>query len=110
MNRQTCIERLRAWAIRANNEALESYGTGQLAWQGQAAVLHSLASVVASGGNASDAQTLRQHIITDRQKALTAWNEARDPEKVATITGEVQAYELVLDLLDDVESWAVATR
>ena len=96
--------------MRADNEVLESYGTGQLAWQGQAAVLHSLASVVAAGGTTNDAQTLRKQIIADRQKALVAWNEERDPAKAATGTGEVQAYELVLDLLTDVESWTVAAR
>ena len=110
VNRQTFIERLRAWAMRADNEVLESHGTGKLAWQGQAAVLHSLASVVASSGTTNDAQALRQQIIADRQKALAAWNEERDPAHAATVTGEVQAYELVLDLLKDVESWTVATR
>jgi hypothetical protein len=104
------IDRLRAWAQRADNEVDESVGTGKLAWQGQAAVLHALTNVAASGGDANEPQILRQQIISDRQKALTAWNAERDPAKAAIFTGEVQAYELVLDLLAEVEAWVVTSH
>jgi hypothetical protein len=113
VNRQTFIDRLRAWAMRADTEAVESEGTARLAWQGQANVLHALASGIASGSGGADPATLRKQIIFDRQKALTAWNADRDPVRVAPISGEVQGYELVLDLLEDVDSWAApqtATR
>jgi microcystin degradation protein MlrC len=106
VNRQTFIDRLRAWAMRADHEAVESDGTARLAWQGQADVLHALASVVAAGSGGADPAVLRQQIIFDRQKALAAWNEDRDPVRVAPIAGAVQGYELVLDLLQDVDSWS----
>ncbi len=66
MDRQAFIERLRAWAGRADNEVTHSVGTAQVAWQGQAGVLRALASVVASGSG-SDPATLRKQIIADRQ-------------------------------------------
>jgi len=106
VNRQTFIERLRAWAVRADNEAAESFDTAKLAWQGQAGVLHALANVVASGSGGNDPAALRQQIIVERQKVLDAWNEDRDPVRAAGLSGEVQGYELVLDLLADVDSWA----
>jgi hypothetical protein len=105
LNRQTFIERLRAWAMRADNEVVESIGTAKLAWQGQANVLHALANVVGSGSGGSDPAVLREQIISERRKALNAWNAERDPERAAGYTGETQAYELVLDLLKEVDSW-----
>ncbi len=105
MNRQMFIDRLRAWAMRADNEVVESVGTAKLAWQGQANVLHALANVVASGSGGNDPAALRQQIINERAKVLDAWNAERDPVRAAPYSGEVQAYELVLDLLKDVDSW-----
>jgi hypothetical protein len=107
MNRQTFIERLRAWAVRADHEAAESFDTARLAWQGQAGVLHALANVVASGSG-TDPAALRKQIIFERQKVLDAWNQDRDPVRAARLSGEVQGYELALDLLKDVDSWAPA--
>ncbi len=106
MNRQTFIERLRVWAVRADHEAAESFDTAKLAWQGQAGVLHALANVVASGNGGNDPADLRKQIIFERQKVLDAWNQDRDPVRAAGLSGEVQGYELVLDLLKEVDSWS----
>lgn len=96
--------------MRADNEVMETTGTDKLAWQGQAAVLHALASVVGSGGTGNEPLALRKQVIADRQKALAAWNAERDPAQAAPIAGAVQGYELVLDLLADVDSWTMAAR
>jgi len=105
MDRQTFIDRLRAWAARADDEVIYSHGTAQVAWQGQGSVLRALASVVATGNIAPAA--LRLQIIADRQKTLAAWNAERDVEHAARFTGEVQGYELVLELLTDADAWGV---
>ncbi len=105
MNRQTFIDRLRTWAARAENEVAESKGIGKHTWQGQASVLRATASVVASGGSLNaDPEILRKQLIADRQKSLTAWEHADDPNAVAELSGEVAAYELILTLLKDVEN------
>ena len=106
MDRQAFIERLRVWAARADGEVTHTHGADQAAWQGQAGVLHALASVVASSG-VTDPLTLRRQIIADRQKTLAAWNAERAEARAAVFTGEAQGYELVLDLLKDVDAWDV---
>jgi hypothetical protein len=105
VDRQTFIDRLRAWAGRADSEVTHSYGTAQAAWQGQASVLRALANVAATG--TTDPAALRKQIIAERQKTLAAWNDVRDEAPAAVLTGEVQGYELVLDLLRDVDAWDV---
>jgi hypothetical protein len=105
VDRQTFIDRLRAWAARADSEVTHSLGTAQIAWQGQAGVLRALANVAATAN--TDPATLRKQIIADRQKTLAAWNGEREEADAALFTGETQAYELVLDLLSDVDAWDV---
>ena len=104
MNRQLFIDRLRAWAARADNEVAESKGTSKHTWQGQADVLRATASVVASGsGINNDPATLRTQLIADRQKSLTVWEHEDNPKAVAEHSGEVAAYDLILTLLNDVD-------
>jgi hypothetical protein len=105
MTRQTFIDRLRAWAARADHETAESVGLGRFTWQGQASVLDALAHTALGS---SDAESLRAQIIGDRQKVLAAWNTTKDPAEAARLAGETQGYELALELLADVDSWAVA--
>ncbi len=108
MNRLQFIDRLRAWAARADNEVAESHGTARLAWQGQASVLRATASVASSGANENNApDALRRQIIADRQKAYDAWTAEKDPDRVALLSGQIQGYELILTLLADAsDSWA----
>lgn len=108
MNRQLFVDRLRAWAARAENEVAYSEGTGKIAWQGQAGVLRATASVVASGSTTNnDPAALRRQLLADRQKALVTWEHDDDPAAAAMHSGEVAAYELILTLLRDVgERWA----
>lgn len=109
MNRQAFIERLRAWAARADTEVIYAHTEeNKRTWQGNAGVLHAVANVAAAGASdRTDPRTLRLQLIADRQKVLASWNEQRAELDVATLTGEAQAYELILDLLKDAdESWA----
>lgn len=103
MTRQALIERLRAWAQRADNEAAYSTGRPQLTWQGQASVLHGMAGA----GVGDDVGALRLQIIADRQKAITAWEHAiGDEAAIAQYAGEVQGYDLILELLaDQADRW-----
>jgi hypothetical protein len=108
MNRQMFVDRLRAWATRAENEVAYSEGTGKITWQCQASVLRATASVVASGSATnSDPVALRKQLIADRQKALMAWEQTTDAATAAGHSGEVAAYELIITLLRDVgERWS----
>lgn len=109
MNRQAFIERLRAWAARADNEVVYAHTEeDKRTWLGNSGVLHAVANVAAAGASdRTDPRTLRLQLIADRQKVLGEWNAQRDSLEAATFTGEAQAYELILDLLKDAdESWA----
>lgn len=108
MNRQVFVDRLRAWAARAENEVAYSQGTGKIAWQGQAGVLRATASVVASGSTTNnDPAALRKQLIADRQKAIVTWEHGTDADAAATHSGEVAAYDLILALLREAgERWA----
>ncbi len=110
MDRQAFVERLRAWAGRADNEVAFAEGTTKITWQGQSAVLHSIFGAVGGGaGGGQDPQALRNQIIGERAKAIAAWEAAiGDANATAFHAGEVQAYELVLDLLQDVGAVAGA--
>ena len=104
LSQQQFVERLRAWAARADNEVAETYGANKQSWQGQASVLRSVAIVVASGDAARNTPVaLRLQFIADRNKAQAAWEQETDAFMLAQHAGEVQGYELILNLLQDVE-------
>jgi selenocysteine lyase/cysteine desulfurase len=109
MNRQTFVERLRAWAARADNEVAFSAGTAKRTWQGEAEVLRATANVaISSGGAPQTPGALRAQLIADRQKTLKEWEEATDPDEVAFLSGQTTAYDLVLTLLKDADLQWVA--
>ncbi|HKD75247.1 MAG TPA: hypothetical protein VKB76_07115 [Ktedonobacterales bacterium] len=108
MTRQMFVDRLRAWAARAENEVAYSKGYEKIAWQGQSAVLRATASVAAAGSAIDTGPAaLRRQLLADRQKALAAW-EAADNEADASLhSGETAGYDLILALLsDNNERWA----
>ncbi len=108
MTRQLFVDRLRAWAARAESEVAYSKGYEKIAWQGQAAVLRATASVAATG-SATDAgpAALRRQLLADRQKALAAWEAAKDEADASLHSGETAGYDLILALLsDNGERWA----
>lgn len=107
LTRAAFIDRLRAWAGRAESEVSYTSGTMRISWQGQASVLRAVMGMVSGGAGASaDAMALRQQLIGERQKAITAWEAARAENMVAFHAGEVQGYNLILDLLKDAgDAW-----
>lgn len=104
MTREAFIDRLRAWAQRADNEAAYSTDSTQRAWRGQASVLHGMAGA----GVGDDVAALRHQLFADRQKAIVAWERSiGDEATIAQYAGEVQAYDLILELLRDAnDGWS----
>ncbi len=100
VTRALFLERLGAWSRRADNEITYAHGAAKVTWQGQSSVLRAVMGTV-SGGGANDVARLRQQLIADRQKAISSWEAARSSEETDFSAGEVQGYNLVLDLLKD---------
>lgn len=108
LSRAAFIDRLRHWAARADNEINYSQHDMRTTWEGHASVLRGVLGTVSGGTGGSDnVVPFRKQIIADRQKAITAWEQARDPHDVAYQAGEVQGYNLILELLKDAgDGWA----
>ena len=104
MNREQTVERLRAWARRAQSEAqYADTREDRLAWQGQAQALTGVASLLAEqGAQASDFDVWAQ-VVSDREKSLTAWKEAQEGPDINTYAGQMAGYDVALTALRDVD-------
>jgi hypothetical protein len=108
VTKEQVIERLRAWATRAQSEAnYADQPTDRLNWTGQAQVLSGVAEFLAGQGSQLEPAAARRQIIDDREQSLGAWERARHNERdLALHAGEVTGYDLALSLLKDTgESW-----
>jgi hypothetical protein len=100
-------ERLRVWSARAAHEAENSDGAIAASWRGQQHVLAAIAKYVEGEGARYTPGQLRRHLIDERERARRDWEPTRDALAVASLAGEVAAYDLVLDLLKDAgRAWA----
>ncbi len=103
-------ERLRAWSARAAHEVINSDGAIAASWRGQQRVLGDVAMYMEGEGARYTPTQLRLRLIDDREAARRAWEATKDPHQVATLSGEVAAYDLVLTLLKDAgRAWSAAT-
>jgi hypothetical protein len=104
MNREQTVERLRAWARRAQNEAqYADTREGRLKWQGQAQALFSVAGLLADQGAQATDFDLWTHVVSDREKALAAWQEAQDTPEINAYAGAMAGYDVALTALKDVD-------
>lgn len=103
MNREQTIERLRAWAARAQHEAQEADTREDiLQWQGQAEVLSSVASFMADQGGQGGDQRLWKRVVADRERSMAAWLARREGTEAAYYAGQVAGFDVALTALKDV--------
>ena len=103
-NRAATIERLRAWARRAQSEAqYADTRENTLNWQSQAQVLNSVASFLADQGAQMSDFDVWEQVVADRSNSLAAWQAQQEGPEVATYAGEVAGYDVALTALKDVD-------
>ncbi len=113
MNRTYAVERLRAWAARAQSEAQEADTRENiLNWQGQAQVLGDVATFLASPGAQMDDEKIWKQIVADRSRALANWEREQEGPEAMFYSGLVAGYDVVLTTLTDVagRSWTEDVR
>jgi hypothetical protein len=104
MNREQTVERLRAWARRAQSEAqYADTRENQLKWQGQAQALVGVASLLADQGGRMNDFDLWTRVVSDREKSLVAWEEAQSGAEINTYAGQMAGYDVALTALKDVD-------
>lgn len=107
MNRAYAIERLRAWAVRAQNEAQEADTRENiLNWQGQAQVLGDVATFLAGPGAQLEAEQIWKQIAADRSHALASWEREQEGPEAMFYAGRVAGYDIVVTTLSDVTGHA----
>ena len=111
MTREETVARLRAWAARAQHEALEADTRENiLHWQAQAQVLSSIASFLADQGSTSDDDQIWKRVVADRSKSLAVWLIQPAGAEAAFYAGEVAGYDVALTALRDLTGrvWPLA--
>jgi hypothetical protein len=102
MTRDEIIGRLRAWAARAQNEAVQADTRDNiLQWQAQAQVLSSVANFLADAGSDIDDEQIWLRVVSDRSKSLAAWLAEPEGPAAAHYAGEVAGYDVALTTLRD---------
>ncbi|HEY8326297.1 MAG: hypothetical protein ACHQ1E_07530 [Ktedonobacterales bacterium] len=105
MNREQTIERMRAWARRAQSEA-ENADTrdDQLNWRGQVQALNGVASYLSEQGAQLDDFAIWEQVVADREKARLAWIDAQEGPVVSSYAGQVAGFDVALTALKDVDN------
>lgn len=104
MNREQTVERLRAWARRAQSEAqYADTREDRLTWQGQAQALIGVASLLAEQGAHSTDFDIWAQVVSDRAKSLASWTEAQSGPDINTYAGQMSGYDVALTALKDVD-------
>ena len=103
MKTEQAIERLRAWALRAQDEA-EHADTrdNTLNWQGQAQVLSGTATYLSGQAGQADESIMWKQVVSDRQQALAAWEKEQAGPRAMFYSGMVAGYDVALTILADV--------
>lgn len=103
MTREETIERLRAWATRAQHEAVEADTREDvLNWQAQAQVLSNIANFVADQGATMDDIQIWTRVVTDRETSMASWLALKGGPEAMWYAGEVAGYDTALTALADV--------
>jgi hypothetical protein len=104
MNREQTVERLRAWARRAQSEAqYADTREDRLKWQGQAQALSSVASLLAEQGAQRSDFEIWSQVVSDREKSLAAWQERQSGQEINLYAGQMAGYDVALTTLKDVD-------
>jgi hypothetical protein len=111
MNREQTIERLHAWARRAQSEAqYADTRTDADSWRGQALALNGVASFLAEQGAQMTDFAIWSQVVADREKVLTSWLETKRGPEVAFESGQVSGFDVALTTLKDVDGVAWPRR
>ena len=104
MNREQTVDRLRAWARRAQSEAqYADTRADQLSWLGQAQALSGVASLLAEAGERVADFDLWEQVVADREKSLASWKEVQSGPEINTYAGQMAGYDVALTALKDVD-------
>src|SRR5487761_2750119 len=105
MNREQTVERLRAWARRAQSEAqYADTRADALQWRGQAQALSGVAGFLAEQGAQLNDLAGWSQVVADREKGRQAWLEAQDSPEVPLYAGQVAGFDVALTALKDVDN------
>lgn len=105
INREQTIERMRAWARRAQSEAeYADTRADALNWRGQAQALNGVASFLSEQGAQLDDFAVWSQVVADREKARLAWIEAQEGPNVDSYSGRVAGFDVALTALKDVDN------
>jgi hypothetical protein len=103
MTHEEAIDRLRAWAARAQQEAMNAdTRENTLNWQAQAQVLTSIANFLADQGSDMDEQQIWTRIVADRGKSMAAWLAQPEGPEATFYAGEVAGYDVALTVIRDI--------
>ncbi len=104
MNREQTVERLRAWARRAQSEAqYADTREDRLKWQGQAQALNGVAGLLAEQGARMSDFEIWSRVVSDREKILAAWKERQSGLEINIYAGQMAGYDVALTALKDVD-------
>ena len=103
MTHEEAINRLRAWAARAQQEAMNADTRANiLNWQAQAQGLGSVANFLADQGAEMDELQLWTRIVADRGKSMAAGLAHPEGLEADFYAGEVAGYDVALTVIRDV--------
>lgn len=102
MTREQTVERLNAWATRAQHEAFQADTRDDAqSWQGQAQVLASVARYVASQDPQTADTIIYRNVVADRSRSLSEWMSREGGIESAIYAGAVAGYDVALTALRD---------
>jgi hypothetical protein len=105
MNREQTIERMRAWARRAQSEAeYADTRADALNWRGQAQALNGVASFLGEQGAQLDDFAIWSRVVADREQARLTWIEMQEGPEVPLYAGQVAGFDVALTALKDVDN------
>jgi hypothetical protein len=105
MNREQTIERMRAWARRAQSEAeYADTRADALNWRGQAQALNGVASFLGEQGAQLDDFAIWSRVVADREQARLTWIEMQEGSEVPLYAGQVAGFDVALTALKDVDN------
>ncbi|HEX8996791.1 MAG TPA: hypothetical protein VF812_12245 [Ktedonobacterales bacterium] len=104
MNREQTIDRMRAWARRAQSEAQHADTRADaLNWRGQAQALDGVASFLSEQGAQLDDFAVWSQVVSDREKSRLSWVEMKAGPDVAFYAGQLAGFDTAMTALKDVD-------
>lgn len=104
MDREQTVERLRAWARRAQAEAqYADTRADTLNWRGQAEALSGVAGFLTEEGAQLSDFEVWARVVADRERSRIDWVEVKTGPEVPLYAGRVAGFDVALTTLKDVD-------